>query len=291
MAIHLKKKSGGTSTLMLFILGIFALTAAIHACRGQQSLKSAITMQAVGPSGHTTDASTTGAHTAGVLTKSKNASTLQEHTTAALLAKPKNASALHNSSTMANRSKETKLDLDATSTSIIITSSWIPTHPSTIMLDRVVESCFKYLKGISPTVPIYIAVDMLPDKSKTPEKLNQLAQYIANLETRYANQSNIIIAPQDVHRHLSGMINHTLPLIKTKYLYVLQHDFPFARDVDHGNLVKSMEEYPEYLRCVRFNYKLWNRHPPCLDFNKEGSTPADHVNGLDLYSSMTWSDK
>jgi hypothetical protein len=185
--------------------------------------------------------------------------------------------------------KET--ELDDTSTSIIITSSLIPTHPSTNMIDLVVESCFKYLKGISPTVPIYIGVDMMPDKNKTPEKLNQLAQYIANLETRYANQSNIIIVPQDVHRHLAGMVNNTLSLIKTKYVYVLQHDFPFARDVDHRNLVKSMEEYPEYLRCVRFNYKLWNRERQCLDLNQNGTTPADHVNGLDFYSSNTWSDK
>jgi hypothetical protein len=61
--------------------------------------------------------------------------------------------------------------------------------------------------------------------------------------------------------------------------------------MDHPNLVKSMEEYPEYLRCVRFNYKLRNHNPPCLDLNKEGSTPADHVNGIDFHSSNTWSDK
>jgi hypothetical protein len=189
---------------------------------------------------------------------------------------------------MRRPSKEPEVDK---STSIIITSSLIPIHPSTLMIEMVVESCFKYLKGISPTVPIYIGVDMLSDNKKTPEKLNRLAQYIANLETIYANRTNIIIVPQYVHRHLAGMINQTLPLIKTKYLYVLQHDFPFSRDVDHPNLVKSMEEYPEYLRCVRFNYKRRNYHPQCLDLNKEGATPADHVNGLDFFSSKTWSDK
>jgi hypothetical protein len=152
------------------------------------------------------------------------------------------------------------------------------------MIERVVESCFKYLKGISPNVPIYIGVDMLPDKKKTPEKLKQLAQYVANLETLYANRSNIIINPQEIHRHLAGMVNNTLPLVKTKYLYVLQHDFPFARDVDHRNMVKSMEEYPEYLRCIKFNYKPFNKDRPCHP------TPADHVNGLDWYLNDGWLD-
>jgi hypothetical protein len=178
------------------------------------------------------------------------------------------------------------LELDTT-TSIIITSSWIPIHPSTIMIDRVVESCFKHLKGVSPNVPIYIGVDMLPDKKKTPEKLNQLAEYIANLETLYANRSNIIIRPQEVHRHLSGMVNNTLALVKTKYLYVLQHDFPFARDIEHSTLVKSMEQHPEHLRCVRFNWKKTIVDQPCGE-----ATAADHViNGLDLYSAHSWSDK
>jgi hypothetical protein len=72
------------------------------------------------------------------------------------------------------------------------------------MIEAVVESCFKHLKGISLTVPIYIGVDMLPEKKKTPEKLKQLAQYIANLETLYANRTNIVIFPQDVQRHCRG---------------------------------------------------------------------------------------
>jgi hypothetical protein len=182
------------------------------------------------------------------------------------------------------RFEETELD---TRTSIMITSSWIPISPSTIMIDRVVKHCFKHLKGISQTVQICIGVGMLPGKKKTPsEKLNQLAQCIANLETLCANRSNITIRPQEVHCHLSGMINHTLPLIKTKCSHVLQHDFPFARDVDHRNLVKSMEQHPEHLRCMRFNCEPRNNHQPCLE-----STPADHVNGLDVCSSNTWLDK
>lgn len=178
-------------------------------------------------------------------------------------------------------------------TSVIILTSLIPSHPSTQMIEDTIAS-LQYLKGLSPNAPIYIGVDGIPEKKalKFPNKVTRLTQYVANLKEVYKNRPNIHIAASPTHLHIAGNINQTVALVDTKYVYVLQHDFPFIRDIDHTNLAKSMSEYPDIIRCVKFNWKAVNEDTICKAYAKDGSTPADHMNGLDFYlTTKCWSDK
>ena len=65
-------------------------------------------------------------------------------------------------------------------TAIVITSSWVPSHPSTSLMETVINSTFERLIGLPSTTPIFITVDHFPyiDKNVPPE----LGEKIANLE-------------------------------------------------------------------------------------------------------------
>jgi hypothetical protein len=159
-------------------------------------------------------------------------------------------------SLVAIKSKDNEREHHA-DTSVIITSSLIPSHPSIEMINKTMHS-LKYLSGLSPASPIFIAVDGLPAARASTNNTKRLAQYVALLNSTYADQSNIAIVPSDVHLHVAGSVNSVLHLVKTKFVYVLQHHFPFRREINHTAIVKSMREYPKILRCVRFYYREYN---------------------------------
>ena len=81
-----------------------------------------------------------------------------------------------------------------------------------------------------------------------------------------------------------------MDLVQTRFVFVLQHDFRFCREVDYTNLVKSIEGYSSMIRCVKFNNKPINRGPPCTAYNESGTTPVDTVNGLNFYLTFKWGD-
>lgn len=66
---------------------------------------------------------------------------------------------------------------------------------------------------------------------------------------------------------------------------------PFIRDVDHINLIKTMKDYPNDLRIVRFPLNLNRRQRsnkgPCFGMK----TAVDYVNGLNFTKTAGWSDK
>ena len=183
---------------------------------------------------------------------------------------------------------ENGLDLD---TSVIITSSLIPTHPSIAMINQTVHS-LSHLQGLSPDAPIYITVDGLP--VNTTEDYMRLQAYVRNLHYEYDNRTNIHILPSEEHRHIAGSIKMAVDRISTTFIYLVQHDFPFIKDIDHTNLRKSMEEFPQYIRNVRFEYKNRIHAPACTywqqTLNITGTTPVDSVNGLHISLTRKWSD-
>ena len=182
------------------------------------------------------------------------------------------------------------LDMD---TSIIIPSSLIPTHPNITMINQTLHS-LKHLRGLSPKAPIFITIDF-PKNSPTNQTLERLDQYIQNLKDLVQHQTNIHIIQSMAHRHLSGNLRLAIDRVHTKFVYLVQHDFPFLKDIDHNNLRKSLEEYPQYLRNVRFekNNRIWG--PVCHEWikrlNISDTTPADHVNGLNFTLFQKWSDQ
>lgn len=176
-----------------------------------------------------------------------------------------------------------------TGTSIIITSNLIPSHPSIGMINETISS-LHFLHGLSPAAPLIITVDGLK-ATATIDDHKRLRQYVESLQQTF-HQSHITIVASPNFLHLAGNVFKAMDMVTTEFVYVLQHDQPFIREVNHTGLIKSMQEYPDYLRIVRFplrNIKRINtdkRNGECFGQN----TPVDHVNGLNFTKTPAWSD-
>lgn len=156
-------------------------------------------------------------------------------------------------------------------TAIIISSDWIPTHPSTIMIDTVINSS-QYLIGLPPRTPIFITVDHFATEYSDTEgtihanetKMKALEEYVQNLFHKYLTPATthspvVHILPAVKHLHIAGNVMKALDLIaehypSVEYLYYLQHDFPFVRAVNHLALVDMFEKYPNKVNSIRFKY-------------------------------------
>jgi hypothetical protein len=70
----------------------------------------------------------------------------------------------------------------------------------------------------------------------------------------------------------------------------MQHDFPFINEIDHSAVIKSMIEYPEILRIVRFNKR--KNIPHIIDKGEcfGQVTKVDHINGVHFTKTPGWSD-
>lgn len=154
-----------------------------------------------------------------------------------------------------NNSKE------AEDTAIIITTSWIPTHPSTAMIDTVTDSIDEYLIGLSPTAPIFIMVDHF--KPPTPKELKD----------RIAKNHTEELAKEEMKKHeqLDGFVFS----LYSKYLMTTtsttssscsstrinnhrRRPTHIVTSVDHwhigGNVFKALHLIEEHYPRVQFLY-------------------------------------
>ena len=156
-------------------------------------------------------------------------------------------------------------------TAILITSAWISAHPSTFLLDTVINST-RHLIGLSPTTPIVITVDhvRLDDEqhinnaSLVRSKLMQLDLYVSHLTEKYGLNPHVHILASVRHINIGGSVKKGVEFIdrvypNTKYIYQLQHDFPFIADVDHVAVTQIIDRHKE-VNWIRFP----NRDPMAL---------------------------
>jgi len=145
---------------------------------------------------------------------------------------------------------------------IIVTSSWMPSAPSTYIIDTVLNSTDR-LVGLPPTTPIFVTIDFFSYKEfeKNPpdllDRTKALEEYQANLFSTYLSNPRVYIIPAAKNLHIGGSIMKALNLIDrhfpaVRYVYYLQHDFPFLMNVDHSALVNVMDKYPDKINHIRF---------------------------------------
>jgi hypothetical protein len=197
------------------------------------------------------------------------------------------------SSSLPNPDEEPKIFPDTT---IIITSNFIPSHPSTEIIVKTIASLelLRGLRGTSTMIPLIVTVDGPYAKDRGPDSKRGriLKKYIDNLQQTYDSHDmyNVTILPQTINVKLIKNVQHAISFVTTKFLYILQHDLPFVKHVDHTSLVKTVSQYPQKIRLVRFGlHKTLSRNrdvPPngtCVDLFHSS-------HGIHLTKTHTWSD-
>ena len=148
-------------------------------------------------------------------------------------------------------------------TSIIIASSLIPSHPSLAIIDETITSVRQYLLGLCPTAPLIITVDgLVENKARRDVERHRWQEYVQNLQSTYGNQTNVTILISEQNMHLGGNLAKAMAkAVHTPFVYVLQHDLPFVRSVNHLAVREAMQAYPDDLRIVRFNTRPNEQRP------------------------------
>jgi hypothetical protein len=125
---------------------------------------------------------------------------------------------------------------------VIITASFIPTHPSIKIIQDTIESL--QLINIPPNTKVLLAHDY-------SENINYI-KYFENLHEYIKSFPNIEIITRQDHGHLTGNIRNALQHVTSKYILLIQHDLPFIREFDIQKIIYDVEENNN-IKHVRFN--------------------------------------
>ncbi|KAL7547963.1 hypothetical protein ACHAWF_011237, partial [Thalassiosira exigua] len=150
----------------------------------------------------------------------------------------------------------------AEDTAIVVTSSWIPSHLSTYMVETVLNFTNRPI-GLSPDAPVIITVDYFPytDFKGTPkyleERIDKLEAYVVNLHNLFLTNPRVHVVTNAKQLHISGLVLKAMSLIErhypdVRYLYYHQHDFFFIKDTNHMALVEAMDDHLNLINYVRF---------------------------------------
>jgi len=140
---------------------------------------------------------------------------------------------------------------------VIITASYIKSHPSTKYISDVIDSL--EMINLPEGTRIILAHDYKKDAN--------YEKYLRNLENKYSDRKDIIINVRKTKGHLTGNVRDALKHVKTEFILLLQHDLPFVRNVDISRVMEDMKDAPE-LKHVRFNRR------------KTTKTAFDDINNL-----------
>ena len=126
--------------------------------------------------------------------------------------------------------------------SIIITSSYIISHPSIDIIKETIES-LKYI-NMKKGTKIILAHDYHYN--------DDYYKYLDTLNNYIKDNDDIEIIVRSDHGNLTGNIRNSINYINTKYILVIQHDLPFIDYFDINKVIEDLE-INKNIKHVRFN--------------------------------------
>lgn len=167
---------------------------------------------------------------------------------------------------------------------IIITASPIPTHPSLKHIDGVIDS-LDLLK-----LPEDTLVVLAHDYPSKDEDLSRYLEYYENLKKKYKERKEFVFTMTDEWSCLTGSIRSAFKYVDSKYVLLVQHDFPFITEIDFNSIIEDMDNNPE-LKHIRFNKRV-NRQQGmdwiCRNFQIFNT--RNIVGNYSYMSTLNWSD-
>lgn len=176
------------------------------------------------------------------------------------------------------------------SLSVIISASFIKSHPSIDFIKYTIES-LGYL-NLKEDTPIFLAHDY--------NSCVKYTEYLENLNEYVKDKPFIKIITRETHGHLTGNIRNAFNFINTEYVLIIQHDLPFIRKLEIQNIIYDMQNSPE-LKHIRFNKRknikvasdalndLFGRQIVCK-YNTYTRTPSwsdqNHICRADYYRDV-----
>jgi hypothetical protein len=173
----------------------------------------------------------------------------------------------------------------------ITTTSVIPSHPSTSMLEISLKSFFQ-ISGFEKIPKIIVFDEISKDK-----RYDEYKKRVIKLLKTNPHFKNTMLIFLNEHHHITGAIRVALKYVKTKYLFIHQHDFQLIKPFDLDLVLDSMELNPD-IKHVRLNkrrnirlgydfyideYKGKTKIPLTRTF---GWSDNDHITRKDYYENF-----
>lgn len=169
---------------------------------------------------------------------------------------------------------------------VIITASPIKSHPSTKHIDETIKSLGNLI------LPEDTKIILAHDYHGNSELTKGYLEYIEVLSEKYKNNSNFIITVRESHGHLTGNVRNAFNYVDSKYVLLVQHDFPFIRTVDIVKVIEDMDNNPN-LKNIRFN-KRKNVEDHCdkITMNRSINIFNNYnvIGNYEYVSTPCWSD-
>jgi hypothetical protein len=125
---------------------------------------------------------------------------------------------------------------------IIITASFIPSHPAITIIENTIKSLD--LININNKTKIILAHDF--------DSHPNFKKYLDNLQLYIQDKPNFKIVTRSTRGYLTGNISNAIDFVDTKYILILQQDLPFINSFDIEMAIQDLEKYPQ-LKHIRFN--------------------------------------
>lgn len=122
---------------------------------------------------------------------------------------------------------KTQMGIEQDNVTVVIPASPIPSHPDIRIIDETIKSVRHHFKGSNIIVTLDGVRPEQEDMRENYEKFIRNFLWKCNFE--YDNVSPVIF---DEHKHQSGMLKETLPMIKTPLVLYVEHDTPLTTDRD-----------------------------------------------------------
>ena len=183
-----------------------------------------------------------------------------------------------------------KRNVPSSETTIVITTNWMPSVPSTVQLDKVISS-LNFLHGLPKDAPMVIAVDGAYESGGRYESVRNVdtRQYVKAIQAKYkAPHIQTITSSKKIM--LVQNMKRALEKVHTKYILVLQHDLPFINEVNHTGLIETMEDYSQ-VRLVRFPTARVLTRKRDGGVCEEKEVDFESKNGIKLTKTHVWSDR
>ena len=180
---------------------------------------------------------------------------------------------------------------------IIITTSPIKSHPSTYVLDQVIES-FNLIDELNDCKKLIIC-DGYQIISNNKYKSGKISQDVATnyeiyIESIIDKYDNSEVIKRESRYGFAENVKYALELVKTEYVIIIQHDQIFLRNINFKDIIDMMTRHNNInyvnfisLQTVNYEAKLISRYNTFYEEYKKKSDLC----GLSIIPLLFWYDK
>lgn len=136
---------------------------------------------------------------------------------------------------------------------VVIPTSWIPTHPSTAIIERSVRS-IRHVLGLK-SAQLVIGCDGLDEAEKCRADLDRYRERLRHLVEGQSEFSPATLVELPVTMGLPGVIMEAFRHVQTRCVLVFQHDVEVVRSIDVQGILSAILLDGSPVKYVRINHR------------------------------------